>query len=173
MHLRPIRFDSVAQRRQAVARDPLGANPLFPLRLVISVADPLPGFGPILFDHAVNQQAVHIIGVEHFAVKVDLLENVLRLVIDLGLDKELLPRQALDGIGNPVKRRVLLRAVKVSDAPIVGVANEAVEALLPQRALNVPVVAAGAKTHAAQPDARVAQRDLIHRSSLNRRVRAQ
>src|ERR1017187_2459423 len=164
-----VQSDAAAARNgQAVAGDAFGANPFLFLRLVEAVHDALPIVGPLIFDHAVNQQAVHVVGVEHFAVMINGGEDVGGLAGDFGLDEKFFARQSLDGVANPVERRVGLRAVKVSDALVVGVVDEVDEAVLAERGLLVAAAAAGAHAEAAQLDAGLAEGHLIHGGARGR-----
>ncbi len=68
-----------AQGRQAVTGDALGPNPLLLFGLVEGVHDALPLVGPAVLDHAMNEQAIHVVGVKHLAVAVDGREHLARV----------------------------------------------------------------------------------------------
>ena len=113
-----------------------------------------------------NQQAVHVVGVEDFAVVVNGGKDVLGLAGDFGLEEELLAGQAFDGALDPFERAVALGAVEVGDALVVGVADEGAELLLAQGELDVAAVAAGAEAQAAELKAGLAQGHLVHRRAF-------
>ena len=117
-----------------------------------------------------NQEAIHVIRVKHLAVVVDGREHLVGFAGDLGLDEQLLPRQALDGVLYPLEGAVALRAIEVSDALVVGIPDELVKRLLPKIVLDVAAVAAGAETEAAQLETGLAERDLVHRGALGCRL---
>src|SRR5512135_315554 len=132
-----------------MAGNALGPNPLLLLGLIERIHHPLIGIGPALFGHAMDQHAVDVIRVEHLPMVVDDFEHVLRLGPNLGLDKELFPGEAFDGLAYPAKGLVVLGAVEISDALVVGVTDELIELLLPQVELDVAAVAAGAEPESA------------------------
>ena len=59
-----------------------------------------------------NQQAVHVIGVENFPVMINGGKHVARLARHFGLDEKFFARQSFDGVADPLKGRVSLRASK-------------------------------------------------------------
>ena len=162
VHFGPVRGRRGPQGGQAVTGNALGPDPLLGLGFLEAVHDPLPRVGPAVLDHAVDQHAVDVVGVEHLAVAVDGLEHVLRLAGDLGLQEQLLARQSLDRPGDPIERGIALGAVEVGDAAFIGVADQVVERVLAQPLLHVAAVAAGAETEAAELQARLAERHLVH-----------
>jgi len=158
-----------AQGGQAVAGDALGPNPLLRLRLVKGVHDAFPSIRPAVLDHAMDQQAVHVVGVKNLAVPVNGGEHLVGFAGDFGLEKQLLAGQPLEGALDPVKGAVGLGAIKVGDALVVGVAHQRGERLLPQGELNMAAVGAGAEAQPAEPEAGLAQGHLIHRCAPGRR----
>ena len=113
-----------------------------------------------------DEQAVHVIGIEDLAVVVNGLEDLLGFAGDFGLEEDLFAREPFDGAGDPIEGLVGLGAVEVGDALVVGVADEVVEVLLAEGVLDVAAVAAGAEAEAAEFEAGLAQRDLVHRSAF-------
>src|ERR1035438_5076755 len=110
-----------------MAGDALRPNPLLLLGLVERIHDALPLIRPAILDHAMNEQAIDVVGVEDLAMVVDGRKYLLGSVGDFRLDKQLLARQALYGAAHPIERAVALRAIEVSDALVVGIPDEFVE----------------------------------------------
>src|ERR1035441_6721535 len=149
-----------------MAGDALGPNPLLLLGLVERIHDALPLVCPAILDHAMNEQAIDVVGIEDLAMVIDGRKYLLGPVGDFGLDEQLLARQALYGVAHPLEGAVALRAIKIRDALVVGIPDEFVECFLPQAVLDVAAVAAGAETQAAQLNARLAKGDLVDRKSV-------
>ncbi len=80
-----------------------------------------------------DEQAVHVIGVERLAMIVNHGQHVFGPAVHLGLDEQFFARQSLDGVGDPTKRLIRLRRVNVGDAVVVGVMDEIDERVLARR----------------------------------------
>src|ERR1035438_786667 len=107
-----------------MAGDALGPNPLLLLGLVERIHDALPLVRPATLDHAMNEQAIDVVGVEDLAMVIDGRKYLVGSVGDFGLDKQLLARQALYGAAHPLEGAVALRAIKIRDALVVGIRSE-------------------------------------------------
>ncbi len=79
----------------------------------------------------------------------------------LRLDEEALARESLDGLAHHAVRLVVVRGVDVRHAALEGRVDQAGEAGLPEIALHLAIVAAGADPEAAEAHARLAERHLV------------
>ena len=87
-----------------------------------------------------DQHAVDVVRLEHLAVAINRLQHVLRLARDLRLQEQLLARQPLDGVANPLERCVTLGTVNVGDTALERVANEVVEDCWPNAFCTLPLL---------------------------------
>ena len=105
-HLGPIAGGGGAQRGQGMAGNALRTDPfLFP-GLVETIHDALPFVGPLASRHAMDQQAVNVVRVEHLAVVVNHGQHIGRLAVHLGLNKKFFAWQPFDRVADPLKSAV-------------------------------------------------------------------
>src|SRR5436190_10075047 len=145
------------------------ANPFLLFRLVEPVADAFPFVDPRAIGHAMDQEAVYVIGVKAFAMAIDRAQHVLGLAPDFGLDIQFLTRQTIDRFAHPSEGGVTLGAIKVRDSVVVRVVNQFDPLLLAEDDLVLAVVDPGPDAQPAQLHATLAQRDLVRGGALDDR----
>src|SRR5579859_230039 len=152
MHLRPGRFGRSTKCRQTVAGDAFATDPSFLLRLVEPIHNAFPLVSPTVLDHAMNEHGIDIIGVEDFAMMINHLQDILRLAGDLGLNEQFFARQSFDRTAQPLEGPIGLRAVKIGNTLIIGVADQAVKTLTAEVKLDLTAITAGSHAQATELD---------------------